>query len=103
MAETFRRDVFAAQNRIAGRDDLQRFTQAWFKSHQQALPFVMDASGACKKEVQADHALGDRIGRLATPCIFVVTEKRWVQVVDINQLYKVIDVALAETAGKKKS
>jgi len=32
-----------------------------------------------------------------------VTEKRWVQVVDINQLYKVIDVALAETAGKKKS
>jgi protein-disulfide isomerase len=99
LAEAFRRDVFAAQNRIAGRDDLQRFTQEWFKGHQQALPFVMDASGACKKEVQADHALGDRIGRLATPCIFVVTEKRWVQVVDINQLYRVIDVAMAEAAA----
>ncbi len=98
LAETFRRDVFAAQTRIAGGDDLARFTLLWFQAHSQALPFFIDSTGACKKEVEADHALGDRLGRLRTPCIFVVTSRRWVQVLDLTQLYRTIDSALAEAA-----
>ncbi len=97
LAETFRRDVFANQNLIGGRDDLARFTQRWFQAHAQALPFVIDSTGACKKEVEADHALGDRLGRLRTPCIFVVTSRQWVQVLDLDQLDRTIDTAFAET------
>jgi protein-disulfide isomerase len=99
MAEDYRRDVFVNQNRIASKDDLSSFTQRWFQSRGQSMPFVMDASGNCTKEVRSDQALGQRMGLMHTPCIFVVTQKRWVQVVDINQLYRTIDVALAETGG----
>jgi protein-disulfide isomerase len=97
LAETFRHDVFVNQPSIASKDDLARFTQRWFQAHHQSLPFVMDASGACKNEVQADRAIGDHLGIHGTPCIFVVTQKRWVQVADMSQLYHTIDVALAET------
>ncbi|RXH58586.1 DsbA family protein [Granulicella sibirica] len=99
IAETFRRDVFASQNSIASRDDLDNFTRHWFQTHGVAQPFVMDADGACQKEIQADRALGARMGIVHTPCIFVVTPRRWVQVVDVSQLYRTIDVALAETAA----
>ena len=98
LADDFRRDVFASQNRIAGRDDLANFTHRWFQTHNQAQPFVMDANGACQKEIAADHALGVRLGLVHTPCIFVVTPTHWVQVVDVTQLYRTIDTALAETA-----
>jgi hypothetical protein len=96
LAEEFRRDVFAHQNLIATREDLSQFTLKWFQNHGQSLPFVMDANGNCKNEVNADHALGDRIGVRRTPCIFVVTDHSWTQIVDINQLYQTIDIALAE-------
>jgi protein-disulfide isomerase len=102
MAEDFRRDVFANQNRIANREDLVTFTQRWFQAHNQKMPFVMDASGHCTQEVKADRALGDRIGVIHTPCLFVVTQKNWTQVTDINQLYRTIDIALADTSNPKK-
>jgi hypothetical protein len=53
--------------------------------------------------VKADRALGDRlgVGPHGTPCIFVVTEQGWteVKVQDINQLYRVIDAAIAQTSA----
>ena len=97
LAENFRRDVFASQRLIGSKDDLANFTRRWFQSHGQSLPFVMDASGNCKNEVKSDRALGDRIGIRATPCIFVVTQSKWVHVNDIDQLYRAIDLALAQT------
>jgi len=99
LAETFRRDVFANQPAIASKDDLANFTRHWFLAHNLPMPFVMDASGACRNEVKADRALGDRMGEHGTPCLFVVTSRRWVQVADVNHLYRIIDIALAETAG----
>jgi protein-disulfide isomerase len=102
IAEDYRRDVFANQNRIANREDLGLFNQKWFQSHGQKMPFVMDASGHCTQEVKADRALGDHIGVRHTPCIFVVTQKSWTEVVDINQLYRTIDIALADTTAPVK-
>ena len=99
LAETFRRDVFANQRTIASKDDLVNFTRKWFQSHGQNLPFVMDASGNCRAEVKSDRALGDRVGVHATPCIFVVTQSKWVHVADISQLYQTIDLALAQTSA----
>jgi protein-disulfide isomerase len=100
MADEFRKDVFANQQRIASKDDLARFTRGWFEAHGKTLPFVLDASGNCRNEVLADRALGERIGVRGTPCIFVVTEQGYAQVTDIEQLYRTIDAAIAETHGQ---
>ena len=97
VADNFRRDVFANQTMIANLDDLKQFTQKWFKTNGVTMPFVMDATGSCKQEVEADRALGDRIGIHGTPCIFVVTQDKWQQVPDVSYLSKVIEAAIAQT------
>ncbi|MBB5055766.1 protein-disulfide isomerase [Granulicella aggregans] len=90
-AESFRRDVFANQQLIAGVDDLQQFTRKWFQSHGQQLPFVVDPSGRCAAEVQADCTFGVRVGVFRTPTIVVVTAKRWIEVTDPTQLDAAVD------------
>jgi len=97
LAEDFRRDTFANQTSIASKDDLTRFTARWFQTHTLNLPFVMDPSGACKQEVLADRALGDRLGVRHTPCIVVVTPTSFTQVTDPAQLAHTIDLALAQS------
>jgi protein-disulfide isomerase len=95
LAEQFRRDVFANQMRIANKDDLARFTRTWFATHKQNLPFVVDS--ACRNEVKSDRAFGDHLNIHATPCVFIVTQNKWVHVEDMHQLYQTIDQAIAET------
>jgi protein-disulfide isomerase len=99
LAEQFRRDVFANQARILNKDDLARYTRQWFDSHKQNLPFVLDAKGDCRAQVRSDRAFGENLGIRGTPCLFVVTQKRWVLVMDVAQLNHTIDAALAETAS----
>jgi protein-disulfide isomerase len=103
LADDFRRDVFANQTLIASKDDLTRFTTRWFQSHGKTLPFVMDANGACRNEVESDRALGDRLGVKSTPCIIVVTQSQWLPVANPDQLDLVIDGALAQTAASTRS
>ena len=98
-AEEYRGAVFAAQNSIASKEDLQNFTQRWFQTHKLTTPFVVDPQGTLTKEVQADYALGERIGLTQTPTIWVVTQKNWIQVTDPTQLFQTIDSALAQTAS----
>ncbi len=102
LADEFRKDVFANQSLIANKDDLARFTGRWFQAHNRSLPFVMDPSGACQNEVKADRALGDRIGVgvHGTPCIFVVTPQSATLVVDVNQIGRMIEVAMAQTRAE---
>jgi protein-disulfide isomerase len=95
VAEDFRRDVFASQRLIAGPDDLQQFTRRWFQAHGQAMPFVIDPK--CATEVEADCALGRRVGVAHTPTLVVVTAHHWIEVAEPNQLYAAIDRAEAET------
>jgi protein-disulfide isomerase len=95
-AEEFRRSVFASQTAINSKDDLQRFTQKFFQSHGWPMPFVIDPTGQFAKEVQADYDLGVKIGLTQTPTIFVVTQKNWIQIIDVNLLYQTIDTALAQ-------
>lgn len=99
LADEFRASVFANQNSIASKDDLQRFTQRFFQSHGKAMPFVMDPAGLFTQEVKSDYTLGERVGLSQTPTIFVVTAKSWVQVTDVNYLYQTIDAAIAQTAS----
>ena len=92
----YRREVFASQFRIATKDDLKQFTQQFFSSHGQMLPFVLDPSGQLEREVSADTALGDKLGLRETPTIIVVTPRHWIQVKSTDDLYSAIDQALAE-------
>jgi protein-disulfide isomerase len=96
-AEEYRRAVFADQNAIASKEDLQNFTRHYFQSHGREMPFVVDPTGQFAREVHADYELGERVGLTQTPTIFVVTPKYWVQVTDVSQLYQTIDTALAQT------
>ena len=97
LADDFRRHVFAHQSEIASKEDLDRFTRAWFQQNGRTMPFVIDPNGACKAEVKADRALGDRIGVSRTPCIFVVTDRGYAHVEDMSRLSEMIEAALAQT------
>jgi protein-disulfide isomerase len=99
MAEDFRRDVFASQRLIASAEDLQQFTRRWFQAHGQAMPFVIDPTGKCAAEVEADCALARRVGVAHTPTLVVATAHRWIEVTESNQLFAAIDRAEAEVNG----
>jgi len=105
-AEEYRRAVFASQQSIASKDDLNSFTQKYFQSHNRAMPFVVDPTGRFAAEVQADYTLGERVGLTQTPTIFIVTQKGYVQVTDVTQLYQMLDTAIADnpsTVAKPKT
>lgn len=98
LATEYRREVFASQFKIASKDDLNRFTQEFVSKHGKQLPFVIDPTGELAKEVNADHALGEKLGLHETPTIIVVTSKGWIQVKDVSDLYQAIDQAEAMVA-----
>ena len=99
LATEYRREVFASQYQIASKDDMVNFTRKFLTSHQQSMPFVVDPTGQFTHEVDADEALGEKVGLTETPTIIVVTNKGWIQVKDVSQLYAAIDSAEAATAN----
>jgi protein-disulfide isomerase len=98
IATDYRRQVFASQFRIASKDDLNQFTQQFFAKNGKQLPFVVDPTGQFGREVDADKALGLKLGLTETPTIVVVTPKGWIQVKDVMDLYQAIDQAEAAVA-----
>jgi protein-disulfide isomerase len=102
-AEDYRRAVFASQISIASKEDLNAFTQKYFQSHGQKMPFVIDPNGLFAAEVRADQTLGERVGLTQTPTIFIVTQKGYTQVSDVSQLYAMLDTAIAENPAPAPS
>jgi len=108
LAEQYRLDVFASQASINSKEDLQNYTRSWFQKHGQQMPFMLGPNSLFAAEVQADETLGERLGVIHTPTIIVLGPRGWVQVVDVSQLYAVIDQTLAQSpvvtphAGPKK-
>jgi protein-disulfide isomerase len=99
LATEYRREVFASQFKFASKDDLNRFTQEFFTKNGKQLPFVIDPTGALQQQVNADVALGDKLGLRETPTLVVVTPKGWIQVKDVSDLYQAIDQAEAMVGG----
>jgi hypothetical protein len=64
------------------------------------MPFVPDPTGQFKKEVEADRALGERLGLQFTPLIVVCTQHEWVHVTDVSLLYQTIDELEAKVAAE---
>ncbi len=100
VADEYRGAVFAAQLSIENKDDLQAFTRRFFLSHRLQMPFVPDPTGQFKKEVEADRALGERLGLQFTPLIVVCTQHEWVHVTDVSLLYQTIDELEAKVAAE---
>lgn len=104
LGDEFRDAVFANQASIETKSDLRAFAEKFAQQHGVGFPFVVDPQGKLAAEVKADYALGERIGIEHTPTIWVVTNKTsgtpYTEVTDINQLYSIIDQALADTASE---
>ena len=97
LAEEYRREVFASQQRISSKDDLRSFNQGFMTKAGKPMPFVVDPTGEYDREVNASTAEGSRFGLQHTPTIFVVTPTHWIEVADVNDMYAAIDQAEAET------
>jgi protein-disulfide isomerase len=80
---------------------IRAFAQKFARQHGIAFPFVIDPQKKLAAEVQADIDLGKRIGIEHTPTIWVVTNKKtgvpFVEVVDRDRLYDILDNAIAQT------
>jgi hypothetical protein len=91
VGDEYRGAIFAAQMGINSRDDMTSFTRRFFASHNLQVPFVPDPSGQLMKEVQADKAIGTKMGLQHTPTIIVCSAREWVHVTDVSLLYQTID------------
>ncbi len=103
VADEYRGAVFASQSSIASKDDLQVFTRRFFLAHGLQMPFVADPTGQFDKEIQADKALGEKLGLQFTPLIVVCTQHEWVHVTDVSVLYQTIDELEAKLAAETPS
>lgn len=103
LGDDYRNAVFASQMSIETPDDLNNFTAKFAKDHAVALPFMVDPQGKFLADVNADFALGERLGVHQTPTLWIVTDKHGatnaVEVTDFNNLYSMLDAAVADTSG----
>jgi protein-disulfide isomerase len=106
LGDDYRNQVFANQQYIETRADLDRFTAKFAQNCRVSLPFSMDPQNKFMDAVQADVALGKQIGIGKTPTIFIVvntaTGPRYFESRDPDHdLYQTIDQALAVAVPAK--
>jgi len=105
LGDDYRDQVFASQSSITTLDVLRKFTEKFAADHKIVLPFAVDPQGTLTAAVKADFALGQRIGIEHTPTIWIVTSGSrgapFIEVIDRNKLYQIIDQALADTKSGK--
>jgi protein-disulfide isomerase len=100
LGDQYRDQVFAYQQNIETRADLDRFTSKFAQYYKVNLPFSMDPQNKLMDAVQADVALGKQVGIGKTPTIFIVVNTtsgpRYFESRDPDHdLYKTIDQAMA--------
>jgi protein-disulfide isomerase len=106
LGDDYRDQVFANQPSITTLEVLRQFTEKFANDHKVGpLPFAVDPQGAYNGQVQADKALGQRIGIDHTPTIWIVTSQSrgapFIEVLDPSKLYQIIDQALSDTKSGK--
>jgi protein-disulfide isomerase len=99
LGNQFRAYIFQHQPEITA-DNLQSFAQKFAADHKVELPFVIDPQGKFAAEVNADKALGQKVGIQHTPTIYIVSSRNRgqpvVEVTDSTQLFKMIEAVQAE-------
>lgn len=107
LGNEYRNAIFADQINIETKDDLREFTQKFAQQHGIAMPFLIDPQGRLAAAVRADYALGERLGVHETPTAWVVTDgsggaARYTQVQNFDDLYTMLDEAIAETSHGRR-
>ena len=102
LGDAYRDAIFANQPSFGEEPaKMTAFTQQFAREHKLAFPFAVDPQGKYAAAVKKDYALGQRIGIEHTPTIWIVTSHSkgapFVEVVDRNKLYQLIDQAIADT------
>lgn len=108
LGDDYRDEIFANQPSFGNNPALMdQFTQKFAQEHGIAFPFSVDPQGKLTAQVKADYALGQRIGIEHTPTIWIVTSQSkgapFVEVVDRNKLFQMIDQAMEDTKGAAPS
>jgi hypothetical protein len=102
LGNEYRDRVFAEQPTIKDVDGLRLFTEKFARENGLTLPQEVDPDGKLATLVKTDYALGQRIGVEHTPTIWVVTAGSkgapFVEVVDHDKLFEMIEQALKQTA-----
>jgi protein-disulfide isomerase len=92
--EQFRRWVFANQKSIK-KENLRGMAERFADQHHVELPANCDPKGELKKQVLADFALGQQVGVLHTPTVFVVSAGQrgapFVEAVERDKLFAMIE------------
>jgi protein-disulfide isomerase len=99
LGNQFRDYIFQHQPEITP-DSLQSFAQKFATEHKVDLPFVVDPQGKLAAQVNADKALGQKVGIQHTPTIYVVSSRNparpYVEVTDDKQLFQLIEAMQTE-------
>jgi len=99
IGNEFRDTVFKHQIEIT-KETLRPFAEKFAAAHKIDLPFVVDPDGKFAKLIEADRAAGNQLNLQHTPTLYVVSNKHtgtpFVEVVDRNQLFQLIDTMKKE-------
>lgn len=94
LGNDFRGYIFKNQPQIT-MQNLRQWVQKFAEDNKVPLPFAVDPQGTLKTKVQADYALGQRIGLVHTPTVFVVgsgaPSTPFVEVMDPSQLTQIVE------------
>lgn len=94
LGNDFRGYIYKNQPQIT-LENLRQYVQKFADDNKVPLPFAVDPQGTLKAKIQADYALGQKIGLEHTPTIFVVgnggPSTPFVEVVDRSQLTQIIE------------
>ena len=93
LGNQFRDYIFQHQPEITP-DNLQSFIQKFATEHKVDVPFVVDPQGKFAAQVNADKALGNKVGIQHTPTIYVVSNnpaRPFIEVTDDKQLFQIIE------------
>jgi protein-disulfide isomerase len=99
IGDEYRLYIFAHQTEITP-ENLRGITEKFATDHKLTIPLFVDPKGELKAKVKADYELGQRVGIVHTPTLYVVSNTSrgtpFVEVVDRDQLYSLIDNMLKE-------
>jgi protein-disulfide isomerase len=94
VGDDFRGFIYKNQPQIT-RENLLQYVQKFGDENKIPVPFAPDPEGKLRAKVQADYALGQKIGLEHTPTIFVIgnggASTPFVEVVDREQLGQIIE------------
>ncbi len=100
LGEEFRRWVFVNQKSI-NKDNLRGMGERFADQHSLELPENFDPRGELKNKVMADYALGQQVGIIHTPTVYVVSVGQrgapFVETLDRAKLFALIEKLQSES------